>query len=355
MKILKQFILSALSFIAIFIISEVFIRTTRLASVLPNEFYEDIGRGRRRNLDYVYFNEGFGIGKFNEYRYIGKPRPPQKSRNTVRCILLGDSNVESFQVFERDYFGVIAEKYLKGKYPDKEFEFLNFGRSGFDIADMYAYQIILADHFNPDFYLYMISSGDLEPQYQDPLRPKTIIENDSLKIKFDPDTKELKEFKKTKYLEQHSTILNMAANGLKKIRTVPIFSILLDKVYLWFMREESVKTVEADLSTKLEISPVTERIIKSLDTDKVIIVNRGLQELPREFRDLCIGHGLMYFDLSEKFINMKAQGVDPNRWDITNMTGHWNQKAHEVIGKELGVIVSNLIDHERISDPTMNK
>jgi len=355
MKILKQTFFLLISFLSIFIISELFIRTTRLASVLPNEFYEDIGRGRRKNLDYVFFNEGFGIGKFNEYRYIGKPGAPQKNKNTLRCILMGDSNVESFQVFERHYFGVIAENYLKEKYPDKEFEFLNFGRSGFDLADIYTYQKTFADYFDPDYILYMISSGDLVPKYSDPLRPKAVIENDSLQISLDFDPTEIKDFERTKYLLQHSSILNMGANGLKKIRITPIFSILLDKVYLWFLPGNTINTIEADYSKEFEMDPVTERIIKSLDTNRIIIINRGLQELPREFETLCKNQGLMYFDLSDKFISMKERGDDPNEWVITNKTGHWNHKAHTVIGKEIALMISHIIDHGRISDSSTDK
>lgn len=351
MKIVKQLFLFGISFIVIFLISEVFIRTAHISSVLFNDFYEDIGRGRRRNLDYVIFNEGFGIGRFNQYRYIGEPRPPNKNGNGIRCILMGDSHVESFQIFERDYFGVIAEHYLEEKFPDRKFEFLNFGRSGFDIADMYAYQKTFANNFNPDFILYIISDEDLEPGYSDPLRPKTIVENDSLKISFIFDHKYVKKFENTKFLFHHSTILNMIANGRKKISSTPIFSILLDKIYLWLIPNKSVITLSPESNGTYKINPVTEKIIKSLDSDKVIIVNSGLQALPGEFRGLCADCGLMYFDLGGKLLRMKEMGNDPNIWNNSKISGHWNHKAHKVIGEELGIMISNIIDYGRISSP----
>lgn len=118
--------------------------------------------------------------------------PSKKNENIIRIALLGDSFVESFQIFERDYFGEIAENYLEIIYSEKQFEFLNFGRSGFDIADIYAYQKILVEKFNPDFTLYMVSNGDLEPHYSDPLRPRTFIENDSLIISLNFNSQENK-------------------------------------------------------------------------------------------------------------------------------------------------------------------
>lgn len=350
MKIVKQIILFSITFILILVLSEIFIRTSNLASVSSTEFYKDIGRGRRTNLNYLYFNEGFGIGKFNEYRYIGKPNAPEKSKNTIRVALIGDSYVESFQIFERDYFGKIAENYLENKYPKKHFEFLNFGRSGFDIADIYAYQKTFIEKFNPDFILYMISNGDLEPKYSDPLRPRTIIENDSLVVSFNFKQQEIEVFEKTKFLTQNFSILHMLNNGRKKTKTTPFFAILLDKIYFWFNSEnDSILFHSVQQVAEYQINPVTKKIIESLDTNKIIIVNRDLQELPSQFERLCVDNGFDYFDLSKNLNLMKEQGNDPNEWKVTKKMGHWNQKAHKVIGKEISKNLSNIIEYERIT------
>jgi len=350
MKMIKQIFLFSISFISIFILSEIFIRTSNLASVSSTEFYNDIGRGRRTNLNYLYFNEGFGIGKFNEYRYIGKSNTLKKNKNTIRIALIGDSYVESFQIFERDYFGEIAENYLENIYLEKQFEFLNFGRSGFDIADFYAYQKTFVEKFNPDFILYMISNGDLEPKYTDVLRPRTIIKNDSLIISFNFKQQEIEMFEKTKFLIQYSSILHMLNNGRKKTKTTPFFAILLDKIYFWFNPEnESTMFHSEQQVVEYQLNPVTKKIIESLDTNKIIIVNRDLKELPSRFERLCIDNGFNYFDLSKKLNLMKEQGNDPNEWNITKKRGHWNQKAHTVVGKEIAKNIRNIIEGERIT------
>ena len=346
---IKQIFLFVISFILVLLLSEIFIRTSHLSSVSSTEFYEDIGRGRSKNLPYLYFNEGFGIGKFNEFRYIGKAYPPLKKKKTIRIVLLGDSYVESFQIFERDYFGRIAENYLNNKYPELKFEFLNFGRSGFDIGDIYAYQKTFVDKFNPDFILYMISNGDLEPKYTDPLRPKTIVENDSLKISFDFDYYEIDIFNKTKFLTQNSAIFNMLNNGRKKTKTIPLFAILLDKIYYWFNPENKTNTDHFEQEKKYQINPVTKRIITSIDNNKIIIVNRDMKQLPKKFIQLCNNEGFKYIDLSMSLNLMKKNGDDPNEWKITNKRGHWNQKAHKVVGKEIAKNISNIIEYERIT------
>ncbi|MEX2566849.1 MAG: hypothetical protein WD431_12965 [Cyclobacteriaceae bacterium] len=129
--------------------------------------------------------------------------------------------------------------------------------------------------------------------------------------------------------------------GRRKTETTPIFAILLDKIYFWFNPENKSGTLHAEKTKEYQINPVTERIIKSLDVNKVIIVNRDHLKLPQEFQNLCLKNDLKYFYLSEKLNLMKKIGNDPNEWEISNKSGHWNQKAHKVVGE---AIARKLID-----------
>lgn len=52
------------------------------------------------------------------------------------------------------------------------------------------------------------------------------------------------------------------------------------------------------------------KIIESLDTNKVIMVNRDIHELPSQFVGLCIDKGFNYFDLSKNLNLMKEQEND---------------------------------------------
>lgn len=352
---MKQAFLFVLTFVALLFLGELFIRTSHLGSVSPTEFYPDIGRGRRKSLTYLYFNEGFGVGKFNRYRYLGEPNPPTRKQNTIRVVLLGDSYVESFQVFERDYFGEIAEQYLRRKYPDLHFEFLNFGRSGFDMADMYAYQKTFADSFNPDYVLYMISNQDLIPNYTDPLRPKTLIENDSLIISFNFDAKEMAMFAQSKFLTQNLCLMNLLNNGRKRAMETSISAILFDKIYWWFNHEANSEKTRTENGVRYQMNPVTRKIVESLDPEKTVIVNIDVQKLPSAFLRLCNDHQLNYFDLGISLRQMKENGEDPGEWVATDKKGHWNHKAHQTIGKDIALYISQLMDEKVVDSEPSNR
>lgn len=319
-----------LTVLVTFLACEVFIRTANIGSVSATEFYEDIGRGRRANLDYIYFNEGFGLNRFNEYRYIGESHPPAKENNTKRIVLLGDSYVESFQIFDRDYFGNLAENTLNSKQSDTIYQVLNFGRSGFDLGDIYAYQKTFAEKFHPDLIVYMLSAEDLTLKYSDPLRPKTVLIHDTLTVSFDFPASEIRAFEKTKFLTQNSGIITMINNGRKKVNKIPLASILLDKIYYWFnpIPEENYKD-----RGEAPLGPVTKSIITNLDPSRTLIINRDTIPLPASFVELCKINNIRYLDLSIPLNEMKNEGVNPNYWKVTNRIGHWNHEAHRRIGK----------------------
>lgn len=346
MRLFRQIAFFAVAFIATLFFAEFFIRSTHLGNVSSTEFYTDIGRGRRKNLDYIFFNEGFGIGTFNEFRYIGEPINPRRENGTVRIILLGDSFVESFQVFDRHYFGNIAENYLSNEFPETRFEILNFGRSGFDIGDMYAYHKLFASEFNPDYVLYMLSEDDLNLQYSDPLRPRTIKRNDSLQVSLDFDESEIQRFEKTKIFTQYTCTLNMLNNCRKIVADTPVWSILLGKVYSWFNPPKDKGQVEIVTDSIFKLDPVTELIIESIDTNQVIFVTIDNHQLPKEFEEFCKSLGFDYFNLNETFDLMRNQGIDPNEWKVTNKTGHWNIEAHQYVGEKVGSWISEVIEKQ---------
>jgi len=347
----KEIFLFVIAFIITFLICEVFIRTSHLASASYTEFYEDIGRARRQNFNYVFFNEGFGIGEFNEYRYSGESIPPEKDTNSIRVILMGDSYVEAFQVFDRHYFGNIAEQYLNNRFPDKNFEMLNFGRSGFDLANVYAYQKSFAEDFNPDYFLYFITRGDLKPKNEDPLRPKLQIENDSLFVDFDFPEDELKLFQTTKFFLQESAIVNMLNNGRKKAESIPVGSIVLGKVYSWMQpAPEATKQHGGKENKDNEINPLIRKIILPIDPEKVIVFNRSFSNLPSEFENLCQDNNVRLYDLGQSLDSLRQAGKDPVVWPVTQKYGHWNHLGHRFVGEEVGRYLAGILEKKYVNN-----
>lgn len=343
MKNIKHILLFIATVCISFIILEIFIRGTYIGNVSNTDFYEDIGRGRRRNLDYVYFNEGFGIGRFNAFRYLGEGNPPERRENTVRIACIGDSYIEAFQIIERDHFGKVAERKLHGEVPELRFEFLNFGRSGFDIGDFYAYHKLFVNKFKPDYVLYFISNSDLSSKYSDPLCPKTVLEGDSLIVSLDFNKSVLRNYEYMKYIIQKSSIMNMINACRKKSNMVPPLSVFLGKVYNWIYSESVQNQSINEMDGIKIIDKVTMNIIQALDPDKVIFVNKSMDPIADGVVKIINNSGFRYIDLSIPLNKSKNSGNLPNNWEVTGKVGHWNRNGHQIIGQNLAMEIQKII------------
>ena len=334
---MKNLLINSLVFILVFLISigilDVFVAATHISNVSYNDVYEDIGRGRRAGIDYVMFNEGFSIGQFNKHRYLGTDYTPEKSPNVFRIALLGDSYVEGFQVFDRDHFRSILENELSHLL-GKKVEVLNFGRSGFDIGDMYCYNETFIREFKPDLSLYFIAQGDLKPKFTDPLRMKIKEVNGKLVVYKGFPEDYIKLYNRTKKLIQNSTILNMLNNGKKIAKTEGVLPILLDKFYLPF-DNHITKNGHNDNPAESSLPEITKKILDQLDPSKDIIINRDILGQIPAFEEFIDEKSLMYIDLQDTLTCLKKSGIDPNYWKATKKYGHWNQAAHKAVALKL--------------------
>lgn len=343
MKIIKNIFFFGFGFIITLTLCEIFIRNASVSTVSFSEYYNDIGKGLRKNIVHVNFSEGFGINTFNEYRYIGEGHSHLKQNNTIRIALIGDSYIQALEIFDRNYFGTFTKNNLCTSNPNIHFELLNFGRASFNIGNMYAYQKLFVDKFNPDYCLYFISNTDLDPNYTTPLLPKSEIINDSLIVSLDFNQGDISRYTSTKFLTQNFAVLNMLNNCRKIVKEKPIQAVVLEDLYTWMYPHESHNKRIVSDTTDFKFTPITEKIISNLDTSKVILINRDYIALPYEFTSACKNKGIRFIDLSQTLQELKANGNDPNRWNVTNKIGHWNHYAHEVIGTELAKELENLI------------
>jgi len=331
MKIgIKHIISFGLAFVLTLFLLEVFIQTTHIVEKSYNDVYEDIGRGRRANFSYMMFTEGFSIGRFNQYRYLGPDYPPEKDTEVLRIALLGDSYVEGFQVFDRHHFRVVLEEKLSEKL-NKKVEVLNFGRSGFDIGDMYAYKKAFVEEFSPDYTLLFVSNADFYPQFTDPLRLKVRINSDSLLVEKGFPKSYIQLYNKTKMLIQHSSLLNMLNNGRKTINSQGLLPILLEKFYPAGKSEKE----STPGSINQSIPEITARIFEEFDTSNYIIVNRDAERMEPEQRNLIFKNYLQYIDLRDTLDILVKSGHDPHYWKATKKLGHWNHEAHQAVGEFL--------------------
>jgi len=352
MRHFRNIFLFGLGFFVTFLLLEIYISQTYIVNRSLNDVYQDIGRGRRANLFYVMFNEGFSIGRFNKYRYMGPGYPKQKGENTIRIALLGDSFVEGFQVFDRNHFRYILENELSKKL-NKKVEVLNFGRSGFDIGDMYAYNQTFIKEFNPDFSLYFVSNHDLMPQFSDPLRMKVRIEKDSLLIVKGYPEGYIKLFNKTKYLVQYSAIFNMLNNGQKLIKRNEHLQIIFDKFYPVAHNNEN-ENIGYNNDSTFYLPKITSRIVKGFDPSMDVIINRDLYPLPPNLVALINDYNIQYIDTRDTLIHIQANGIDPYYWKATNKRGHWNHEAHIAVGQYIALKLYEIINSQSENQSDFN-
>ncbi len=325
---LKNILGFVIAFVVCLLLFEAFIQEAEIELPSTTDFDEVIGRKRRANANFTFFNEGFSLGSFNQYSYLGHAYSPKRKDSTIRIAILGDSFAESFQLFWRDQFHSIIEKELS-IILGKKVEVLNFGRSGFDFADMYAYQQRFVNQFHPDLILYLLANADLVCSQTDVLIPKVILENDSLIVTNSKMPKQyLATYQKTKVLTQHSSIMQMLNSTRKLIKSGYLLPKLLDKFY------PSKKQVDSHGSENIEVSDKAYAILKYLQKN-TIIVNRDLKSLSNDFYKEISKNNLVFIDLNDTLMSLKKTGVDPYYWKVTNTRGHWNHEAHKAVGNFL--------------------
>jgi hypothetical protein len=341
MKIIKYFFGFFIGFIISLIILETFVKNAQIEGTSTTDFDNILGRKKRGNYNFTFFNEGFSMGSFNKYSYLGPCYDYSKPKGTLRIAILGDSFVESFQLFRRNQFHSIIEENLS-LILNKNVEVLNFGRSGFDLADMYAYKERFVNKFHADYVLFFLSNRDLLCKQTDPLIPKVVEENGQVFVtnEFIPKSY-LSKYNKTKIFTQNSCIMAMINNSRKLIVAGKFFPKILDKFY-----PKSEIQNKHNITEIIHIPPIAYSITNNLE-DNVIIVKIGKDKLPNEYMSLLKNNNLRYIDIRDTLNILENNGIETNYWPVTNTYGHWNHKAHQAIGSFLSKKLSQFFNEDK--------
>lgn len=321
---------------------DLFLRVSYIENTSPTDFTQTYGRCRVKDRTFVYFNEGFGIGRFNEGRYLGSYYPEKKPEGVIRIAALGDSYVEAFQVFERDHFLRTAETQLNQKQSET-FEILNFGRSGFDFGDMYAYYQRMVKPYNCDVVLFFLSNEDLHIRQTDPLVPKVIVDkNNQVQVtNANISEKTLNRYLLQKAMAHISTVFNMMNKSRKLFSAGEWKTKFFDKFYGMLVSRDDVNTDQGRKENDITVSPLSYVLLEKLKEEgpKIILINRGKNDLNEEFTGAI--PPIKYVNL-QKTSKIYDQTGDPHYWPITNKSGHWNVVAHERIGQILASEVQSM-------------
>lgn len=321
--------------LVILFIIELFLRGSMIVPPYFNDYVEDIGRVRRQNLDFVMFNEGFTVNRFNEGRYLGPYYPKEKDINAIRIALLGDSYVEGFQVFDRHHFRNILESNLESLMK-KDIEVLNFGRSGFDLEDMVAYDYTFVNDYSPDITLFFLSNSDFASTKTDPLVSNLVFTGDSINVQLTSSDNYLRQFLKYKDAFSRSLLLNLVNIGIKQYSEKAIGEKLFGKFY----PERNITSIGEDQSLNSNFSPseldrINKLLALSTQQTMLILVKREIRQYNPQLVQIINRNKISVIDLADPLDALRMKGINPNYWANTCTEGHWNHYAHINIGKFL--------------------
>ena len=310
--------------------------------ITPNATYFDseVGVLTKKNRNLTVFNEGFFLGRTNNYGYWGPGYAPQKVAGTIRIALIGDSYIEGFQMFDRNHLRTIIEQELTKKL-QKKVEVLKFGFSGFNLENMYYYYEAYIKKFHPDFTLFFVKNPDIYNLNIEYNLPNVLVDSLHKTITLNTKFSDNEKFRREKALQRFSgisSILQLAHNDLTLIKSGELLPILLDKFYPQKKNRE-----DGNINMTHELSLKAKLIFKSLGKEKGIgIVN--LKEIDKQILTEINLNNLYYFDPIATLSTQQKK--DFVYWKATHTTGHWNQIAHRYIGKfladRLAPILKNL-------------
>ncbi len=339
MRRLKEITFGVTGLMGILVLLELFIRGGGIVPPSFTDYEEGIGRVRRKNLEYVMFSEGFTIGSFNQGRYLGPYYPPRSNGVSNRIALLGDSYVEGFQVFDRHHFRRVMEKEL-AHHSEKTVEVLNFGRSGFDLEDMVTYYHTYVNKYLPDVTLLLLFEEDFHPAVSDPLVPRLEFENGRPGVTFSASKSYREQYLKYKDVPYYSAYFNMALNCWKQHRRGLTGSKLLGKFYGMSNKTKKGTRTKGSRPSPGMVSEYdlekTQQLLTYLnDITSLVIVKCDSARLSEELEVILRDNSIKIIDLNAKIRQLEERDFDPNYWEVTNQTGHWNHAAHAAIGRHL--------------------
>lgn len=316
---------------------EVFLHFSKLSTSGFNKYYDDIGYGLPKSKKLLFFNEGLGIMETNEHRFLGDS-PLEKDSATIRIALIGDSFIEGRQVFSRNHFGELFKQQLVKRFPNKNIEVFNFGRTGFGLKEMYAYDKVFVDSFQVDYKLYFLAQRDFETGQSASIQfmPTARLNSEKLpvSIEYQSPLSAHRPDQLHQFLRDYSITAGMLNNGLKKTEELGLKEVILRRNN----HDEQDRPARRSYKYKLPLDPLVYNILSSIGP-KAILIKRDTVTLPNVLLAAYEKNLITHWDLGPLIQPMYDNGHAPNWWKITRKIGHWNNEAHLA----LSLYLSNLM------------
>jgi hypothetical protein len=340
-SIIVKFALAALLTLVCF---EVYFRTTEIS--LPSLVRDDpvLGRTFRPNAPVALLQEGFYMGRVNDFGYLGPSYPREKTSGTFRVVMNGDSYVEAFQLFPKYNVRSVLEADLS-ELVEPDVEVLNFGRSGQDLRTTYTYYKDLAAAYKPDVALFILTDHSFRSR-DDAIGPKCYLDDDGeLQVNYDFAESDAYRRKIRLGFTRRFGSYQILQNALYRYRNGETVKILFDK-FVPRKRVAEARTRVSDGKDKyFELnSAVLEELgrINRAGETRVIIV--GHKRVPDYYLSVIEDAGLEYIDLNPELDRLESTGVNPYYWPVTNSLGHWNHDGSRFIGNYLAGQLQGLVE-----------
>ncbi len=344
MTALKGILLFAVTALVTLLFLDFWLQVAEIQPPLENRADEGLGPVYRDNVRFSRFSEGFFLGGANEWGYLGRGAPRERTPGTVRIALMGDSFVLGHTVFERHHFKKYLARDLAATL-GRPVEVLNFARADYCLWNMHQHYVDYVLEWDPDLTLFFLSDGDLTPGYPaDPaMYPYTEYVDGLLRTNRDF----LQSGKRRLYLRLEPVLTTLALprlgfNLLKVIDSGQWQGMLLGKLAPEWGAGDGVQLgeVPGPLSASALAKPgpvlpeVSVRVLEDLaGRGRVAAVIQW--EVRPTNRDVIVDSGMPVVELAPVWAGMEARGEDPWWWDVTGQRGHWNHAAHRVMGEWL--------------------
>lgn len=310
----------------------------------------------------------------NEWGFRGWNAPREKSANTIRVALIGDSYVEALQVEESAMVGNVLNDLLRErperKRAGKKVEVLSFGVSGYGTAQGYLLYQEVVRSFEPDVVVAMVTvENDVRNNSQalegEPTKPYFTLENEALNLK--PPVIDASWAKRlNRFALRHSELYQFSILRLQRIfAKSPVGNEGYPEDYLLFACEGNETWKDAwDVTGKIlnqwkqEVEGDGQRFLmarvpgfitvqddKNLSAlqEKYPAMKGGCWDRDRpteQLNQIAAASRIDYIDLLPAFIDdFNATGQTSHLLK----DGHWNERGHALGAKVLVEVIGPLL------------
>lgn len=334
---IRQSIVFGLCFFAALVGVDIYCQFAEVECPMEEKLDPRVGLLYLPNFKFSRFSEGFYLGWTNEYGCLGRGAPRQRDGKTIRILFLGDSFPLGHTVFDRHHFARGIEE-VAARGAGRPVEVLNFARADFALTNEYQHYCDFASQWHPDLALFLVDQSDLDPARpaSGSFYPTALVEADTLAYEYSfVHSWKAQTFQKYALILNHSVIPNLVFEFLKRRDQGELPHLFLGKLRP-ARPPEPTPLDNVAYKDPAKPMPATTRLVleRLAHTPRVAVVLSGPThpDYAQAVRDL----GIPLVDLNPVFADLRARGIDPYYWPVTNQRGHWNQETHRAIGEALG-------------------